>query len=45
MNNYDADTIGCVAFGLYGLLYGLKNVPNNLLKDLEFTKEINELCK
>jgi len=23
MNNFDADTIGCVAFGLYGLLYGL----------------------
>lgn len=43
MNNFDADTIGCVAFGLYGLLYGLKDVPENMFENLEFKKEIKEL--
>lgn len=45
MNNYDTDTIGCVSFGLYGILYGTKNISKNLLEHLEFNKEINELCK
>lgn len=44
MNNYDTDTIACVAFGLYGILYGIKNIPDNLLKDLEFKDEINKIC-
>lgn len=44
MNNYDSDTIACISFGLYGLLYGLDNVPKNLYKNLEYKDKIDKLC-
>ena len=41
----DTDTTGCIAGGLFGILYGFKNVPNNFLEHLEYKKEIIDLGK
>jgi ADP-ribosylarginine hydrolase len=39
----DTDTTGAIAAGLYGALYGMKNIPENFIANLEFKKEITEL--
>lgn len=36
MNNFDTDTLGCIACGLYGILYGDKHIPNKNVKYLEY---------
>jgi ADP-ribosylarginine hydrolase len=35
----DSDTTGCIAAGLYGLLYGFGDVPKNNMKYLELKKQ------
>jgi len=41
----DTDTTGCIAAGLYGILYGMTSVPKKFLEHLEYKKEITELGK
>lgn len=41
----DTDTTGCIAGGLYGILYGMTNVPKNFSEHLEYKKELIELGK
>jgi ADP-ribosylglycohydrolase len=41
----DSDTIGAVAGGLYGILYGYGDVPDNLLNNMEYGKELKDLGK
>jgi ADP-ribosylarginine hydrolase len=45
INNFDADTIGAIAGGLYGTLYGLSNVPINNLKYIEFKDKLIKIGK
>ena len=40
----DSDTIGAVAGGWYGAKYGMGDVPENMLKHLEYKKELKELA-
>ena len=39
----DSDTVGAIAGGLYGIMYGFENVPKHLLKHIEMKKEIEEM--
>lgn len=39
----DTDTTGCIAGGLYGILYGFENVPQRLLEYLEYKKELESI--
>jgi ADP-ribosylarginine hydrolase len=39
----DTDTTGAIAAGLYGVLYGIQNVPKNFLEHLEYKKELTDL--
>lgn len=41
----DTDTTGSIAAGLYGILYGMENIPENYFKDLEYKKELTNLGK
>lgn len=41
----DTDTTGCIASGLYGILYGMDKIPENYFKDLEYKKELINLGK
>ena len=45
LHNGDTDTTGAIAAGLYGILYGQKDVPANFLEHLEYKKEITDLGK
>lgn len=45
LNPGDSDTIGAVAGGLYGAVYGFGDVPKNMLEHLEKTDELNKLGK
>ena len=40
----DSDTVGAIAGGLYGAMYGLEGVPKNLLENIEKKKEIIEMA-
>jgi ADP-ribosylarginine hydrolase len=40
IHNGDSDTVGAITCGLYGALYGFKNVPERLLKHLEFKEDL-----
>lgn len=40
INNFDSDTIGAIAGGLFGTLYGLDNIPQNNLKHIEFKEKL-----
>jgi ADP-ribosylglycohydrolase len=40
----DTDTTGCIAGAWYGAYYGMDNVPNHLLNNLEYKNELNELA-
>lgn len=42
INNFDSDTIGAIAGGLFGTLYGFDNIPKNNLKYIE---DIDKLVK
>jgi len=39
----DSDTVGAIAGGFYGVLYGYKNIPQHLLEHLEMKKELIEI--
>lgn len=39
----DSDTVGAIAGGLYGIMYGFENVPKHLLKNIEMKKELEEI--
>jgi ADP-ribosylglycohydrolase len=39
----DSDTVGAIAGGLYGILYGYGNVPMRLLNNLEMKKDLIEI--
>ena len=39
----DSDTVGAIAGGFYGALYGSSDVPEHLLKHLEMKKELIEI--
>jgi len=41
----DTDTTGCIAAGLYGILYGMDKIPENYFKDLEYKKELINIGK
>jgi len=41
----DSDTTGCIAGGLYGLLYGFGDVPESNMKYLELKEQSEELGK
>lgn len=43
LNIGDSDTIGSIAGGLYGLLYGMDNVPKNNLQHLELKEHSTKL--
>jgi ADP-ribosylarginine hydrolase len=45
INVFDSDTIGAIAGGLFGTLYGMKNVPNENLKYLEFKDNLIKIGK
>lgn len=45
INNFDSDTIGAIAAGLFGTLYGLKNVPIKNLQFIEFKDKLIKLGK
>lgn len=39
----DSDTVGAIAGGLYGIVYGYGNVPMRLLDNLEMKNELSEI--
>ena len=39
----DSDTVGAIAAGFYGSVYGFGNVPDHMLKYLEMKKELYEI--
>ena len=41
----DSDTVGAIAGGIFGAMYGFKNVPEHMLKNLEKKEELNNLGK
>lgn len=41
----DSDTIGSVAAGWYGALYGFGDVPKHMLENIEYEDELKELAK
>lgn len=45
INNFDSDTIGAIAGGFYGTLYGFNNVPENNMKYIEFKDKLIKLGK
>lgn len=40
----DTDTTGCIAGAWYGILYGINNIPNNFLIDLEYKEKLTKLA-
>lgn len=45
INNFDSDTIGAIAGGLFGTLYGFENVPEKNLAHLEFKDKLIKIGK
>jgi ADP-ribosylarginine hydrolase len=45
INIFDSDTIGAIAGGLFGTLYGLSNIPPNNLKYIEFKDKLIKIGK
>jgi len=41
----DTDTTGCIAGSWYGAMYGLYDIPPQMITDLEYTKKIEKLGK
>lgn len=40
INSFDSDTIGAIAGGLYGTLYGMENIPHKNLENIEFKEKL-----
>lgn len=45
VNNFDTDTIGAIAGGLFGTIYGLEKIPKNNLKHIEFGDKLIKMGK
>lgn len=45
LNNFDSDTIGAIAGGLYGTMYGLDKIPEKNLQYLEFKDKLIKIGK
>ena len=45
INNFDSDTIGAIAGGLYGTMYGLEYVPENNLEHIEYKNKLIKIGK
>ena len=45
LHNGDSDTVGAIAGGLYGAMYGFKNVPEHMLKNIEKKEELLNLSE
>lgn len=43
LHSGDSDTVGAIAGALYGILYGFKNVPQHLLKNLEMKEKLEKI--
>jgi ADP-ribosylglycohydrolase len=41
----DSDTVGAIAGGIYGAIYGFKNVPEHMLKHIEKKEELIKLAE
>lgn len=39
----DTDTTGCIAGSWYGSMYGFEDIPLQMIKDMEYTKDIEQL--
>ena len=45
LHSGDSDTVGAIAGGLYGVIYGLNNVSSHLLEHLEMKDKLEEIGK
>jgi ADP-ribosylglycohydrolase len=45
LSNFDSDTIGAIAGGLYGTMYGLIKIPEKNLQYLEFKDKLIKMGK
>lgn len=45
INDFDSDTIGAIAGGLYGTLYGMNSVPKNNLEHIEYKDTLIKMGK
>lgn len=45
INNFDSDTIGAIAGGLFGTMYGLHNIPHDNIKYIEFKDRLIKIGK
>lgn len=45
INNFDSDTIGAIACGLYGTMYGLDNIPHKNIEHVEFKDKLIKIGK
>ena len=45
LHNGDSDTVGAIAGGLYGAMYGFKNVPEHMLKNIEKKEDLLKLSE
>jgi ADP-ribosylglycohydrolase len=41
----DSDTIGAIAGGLFGALYGYESIPPRMINSIEYKENIYELSK
>jgi ADP-ribosylglycohydrolase len=41
----DSDTVGAIAGGFYGILYGYGNVPMRLLENIEMKDKLIDIAK
>ena len=41
----DSDTVGAIAGGIFGAMYGFKNVPENMLEYIEKKEELIKLAE
>ena len=45
INGFDSDTIGAIAGGFFGAIYGFKGVPRNNIKYIEYKKDLINIGK
>jgi ADP-ribosylarginine hydrolase len=43
LNIGDSDTVGCIATGWFGAMYGMQSIPKNNLKYLEYKSELTNI--
>lgn len=45
INTFDSDTIGAIACGFYGTMYGLDNIPKKNIENIEFKDKLIKIGK